>query len=167
MNVNTMHCLSLLAVALTASQAAGSSEAADPFEITVFRQYKSDTCTSGYIAAEGKIICYSLEKPWKGNAPEISSIPAGTYTASLRYDHKDRWRVELKDVPGRKNIQIHIGNTPADSKGCILVGAKLNPDLCSVQDSAVAYRALKKAFYGTEDPKQTPDREIRVCIKDQ
>jgi hypothetical protein len=70
-------------------------------------------------------------------------------------------------VPGRTHIQIHIGNTPADSKGCILVGARLNPDLCSVQESAKAYRALKKAFYGSEKPRATPDREIRVTIKDQ
>src|SRR5579885_1521472 len=135
------------------------------FRVEILRQYTGRDCTSGYLAADGKIICYTLEKPWRGNKPEISSIPAGTYSAFFRYDHRDRWRIELKGVPGRSNVQLHMGNVTADTKGWILVGAELTSDLCSVKDSAKASKALKKAFYGSDSPIATPDREIEVVVK--
>jgi hypothetical protein len=139
---------------------------AEDFKITIFRQYPAAQCTSGYLAVNGNIICYTLEKPWRDNQQNVSSIPAGTYNAILRYDHNDHWRIELLDVPGRTNIQIHIGNTVDDISGCILVGDRLNPDLCSITGgtSATAYQKLKDAFYGTSNPTSTPDKNISVEI---
>jgi hypothetical protein len=139
---------------------------AENFEITVLRQYVSEKCTSGYLAVNGKIICYSLERPWKDNQENISSIPSGRYSALLRYDKKDKWRIQLKNVPGRTGVQIHIGNEVDQSKGCVLVGAKLNDDLCSLQESSVAYKKLKSEFYGSENPTATPDKSVFVVIKD-
>jgi len=49
-------------------------------------------------------------------------IPAGTYQAHTRSDGHLGWRIELEGVPGMKNIQIHRGNYPGDTTGCILVG---------------------------------------------
>ncbi len=136
----------------------------EDFAISIFRQYPDKKCTSGYLAVNGTIICYSLEKPWKENLNNISSIPAGKYNAILRYDHTDHWRIELKNVPGRTNVQIHIGNEVSDSKGCILVGNKLGANLCSIQESAKAYKKLKTAFYGTDNPAATPNKNITVEI---
>ncbi len=135
-----------------------------PFTLTIARKYRSDTCTSGYFAVNGKIIAYTLERPWAGNAPIISSIPDGTYNGVLRYDHRDTWRIELQDVPGRNHIQIHVGNTPDDTEGCILIGLRLGDDLCSVIDSGMAYSALKAAFYGTADPVATPNKSITIKV---
>ncbi|MCJ2097490.1 DUF5675 family protein [Methylobacterium sp. E-046] len=137
---------------------------ASNFTLTLARKYKGDACTSGYLAADGTIIAYTLERPWKGNAPLISSIPDGRYEAVLRYDHTDQWRIELTGVPGRTNVQIHTGNKPDDSEGCILIGLKLSDDLCSVLESKKAYAALKKAFYGTETPNSTPNKNIIVVV---
>lgn len=117
--------------------------------VTIHRQYAGDKCTSGYIAVDGKTIAYALERPWLDNINDISSIPAGKYKAHLRYDKKDKWRIQLDDVPKRKGVQIHMGNEPEQSKGCVLVGDKLGEDLCSVKDSKKAYENLKKAFYGS------------------
>jgi hypothetical protein len=47
------------------------------FKLTVARKHKDHNCTSGYLAVNGKVIAYTLELPWKGNAPLISSIPDG------------------------------------------------------------------------------------------
>jgi hypothetical protein len=139
---------------------------AEDFKITVLRQYPGQKCTSGYLAVNGVITCYTLERPWSDNKQNISSIPAGKYSGSVRYDHADHWRIELNDVPGRSNIQIHIGNEPDQTKGCILVGMKLGDDLCSLENSAVALKAIKTAFYGSDSPVATPDKSISVEIVD-
>lgn len=142
--------------------------ASDTFKVTIYREYPGQKCTSGYLAVDNKIIAYTLERPWADNQQNISSIPAGTYPGTLRYDHTDAWRIELQNVPGRTNVQIHVGNEPDQSKGCILVGLQLSSDLCSIVGgtSAPAYAALKKAFYGTDNPVATPDKTITVQILD-
>jgi hypothetical protein len=145
----------------------GKASFAEDFTLTIHRQYTSEQCTSGYLAVNGKIQAYTLELPWQGNKPEISSIPSGDYSANLRYDHPDKWRVELRNVPGRTVVQIHTGNLPADSIGCILVGRELEDDLCSIKPgtSGPAYLALKEAFYGASDPIMTPNKEIKVIVE--
>ncbi len=134
------------------------------FKLTIARKYSDPNCTSGYLAVNDEIIAYTLERPWQGNTPVISSIPDGVYGGVLRYDHADKWRIELTGVPGRTHVQIHTGNTPDDSEGCILLGLKLGSDMCSVLDSKAAYTALKTAFYGRPDPVATPDKKITVSV---
>jgi len=136
------------------------------FTLTIARKYKSGDCTSGYLAVNGNVIAYTLELPWKGNVPFISSIPVGQYKATLRYDHTDQWRIELQGVPDRPFVQIHTGNTPDDTEGCILIGTRLGTDLCSVLDSKAAYAALRTAFYGSPNPNATPNKSITVSVED-
>jgi hypothetical protein len=140
-------------------------QAAEPFALKIERKHVGTDCTSGYLSVNGAVQMYALEKPWKNNQPLISSIPPGTYHGRLRYDHADRWRIELSDVPERSNVQIHIGNTTADSLGCILVGSDIDANsLCRLSGSKDAYAKLKKAFYGTDTPNSTPDRAIILTI---
>jgi uncharacterized protein DUF5675 len=143
------------------------------FTVAIYRQYASEKCMSGYLAvsrdgAKEQIICYTLERPWKDNQQNLSSVPAGTYDAHLRYDHQDHWRIELEGVPNRTNVQIHIGNEPDESKGCVLVGTSLTKDLCRISGgtSAQAYAKLKESFYGTAQPKSTPLLFISVSVSD-
>ncbi len=162
-----MRCSRLL-FSLVALVVFSTALAADSFKVTIYREYPGNKCTSGYLAVNGQIIAYTLERPWADNNQNISSIPAGTYPATLRYDHADAWRIELQNVPGRTNVQIHIGNEPDQTKGCILVGLQLGSDLCSIVGgtSARAYAALKRAFYGTDNPVSTPDKSITVQVLD-
>ena len=134
------------------------------FNVTILRQYSPGICTSGYLDINGSIICYTLERPWIDNINNISSIPAGSYAATLRYDHADHWRMELVGVPDRSSVQIHIGNQPDQTQGCILVGRGLGAELCSLTDSAGAYADLKAAFYGSDTPNSTPDVTITVTL---
>jgi hypothetical protein len=67
----------------------------------------------------------TLELPWLDNRRSVSCIPIGQYEAFIRFS--PRWRreiIEFKNVPGRKNIQIHPGNYFYDIEGCILPGAR-------------------------------------------
>lgn len=156
---------SLVIATLVAPFANTASAQVSTFKLTIARKYKGDKCTSGYLAVNGDVIAYALELPWKNNAPLISAIPDGTYPGTLRYDHADRWRIELSGVPGRTSVQIHTGNTPDDTEGCILVGLKLGADLCSVVDSKKAYDALRTAFYGSANPTATPNKAITVAVE--
>jgi hypothetical protein len=94
-------------------------------KLRLIRMSESEYGTFGRLETEEREqLCYTLEEPWRNNARGISCIPAGTYTAFRRFSpSRKRWVYELRNVPGRSNIQIHIGNTLADILGCILVGS--------------------------------------------
>jgi hypothetical protein len=141
------------------------SFAQDSMEIEIIRSQDLPQCTVGTLGVNNSSLAASLELPWNDNQTNVSRIPAGSYQTILRYDHPDAWRLELKNVPGHSNIQIHVGNWPSNTHGCILVGKVWNGG-CTVQQSSVAYSALKKAFYGTDTPNSTPNRQVTVVIKD-
>ncbi len=142
-----------------------NSYSQEKFELNIERKLSSEKCTMGYLIANGKVVCYTLELPWKDNLNNISCIPKGSYNGILRYDKNDGWRIQLEDVPNRTGVQIHLGNYTTEIKGCILVGTNANIDNCSVQNSSVAYSELKKAFYGTSTPNSSPNKSIVVTFK--
>lgn len=96
------------------------------FLIKIIRnQSCSDESTIGRMLVQGKEIGRTLELPWRNNEENVSRVPAGIYDANIRSDGPLKWRVELKDVPSRGNIQIHVGNYAREIKGCILVGSEV------------------------------------------
>jgi len=117
-----------------------------PIELRITRQHSGKDCSSGQMSLEGEIVAYTLERPWEGNIPLISSIPTGRYHGYVRKNTKDRWRIELIDVPNRENVQLHVGNFLADGVGCILLGSNLKSDLCTLSDSKAAFDKFKIAF---------------------
>jgi hypothetical protein len=133
----------------------------------IYREYKSDSCISGYLAVENKVIAYTLERPDVANLNGFSAVRAGVYPAYLRYDKKDKWRIQLDHVPNRTEVQIHIGTQVTDSGGCILVGLQMGADLCTLSDSSGAYAKFKKAFYGALGETEIPKiMDIQVEIDD-
>ncbi len=135
--------------------------------LQIYREFRSDTCESGYLSVENKVIAYTLERPDVANLDDFSSIPAGIYPAHLRYDKPDHWRIQLDRVPNRSNVQIHIGTHVTDSLGCILVGSQLGGNLCSLSESTAAYARLKKAFYGGKGKTRMSERvDIQIEIDD-
>lgn len=134
------------------------------FHLTIERKMSTENCTMGYLVANGEVLCYTLELPWKDNQGMLSCIPPGTYTGILRYDKTDRWRIQLEEVPGRTAVQIHMGNYTSQTLGCVLVGSDAKTNDCSVFNSSIAYSKLKKAFYGSDNPTNTPNKPIRVTF---
>jgi len=78
--------------------------------------------TYGVLFWDGAPVCITLENPWKENERRVSCIPEGEYICkryrSARYPNT----FEVTGVPGRSKILFHIGNTTADTAGCILTG---------------------------------------------
>lgn len=128
-----------------------------PQQIAIHRSAENNECTTGYLSVDGRMVCYTLELPDNANRRNVSRIPAGSYRAHLRYDHEDAWRVELENVRGRTNVEIHVGNWPFDTEGCILVGAGVDPQGCRLRDSERAYEQLRTALYGDSDPEDVAE----------
>ena len=83
---------------------------------------------------------WSLECPWRENQVFTSCCPDGTYplVGFDSADHPNCWVVT--PVPGRTSILIHVGNTVADTQGCILIGQFQEPG--KVLNSRDALRQL-------------------------
>src|SRR5687768_8644278 len=61
------------------------------FKLFVLRKASNQRCTLGYLGVQSPhykagIIAYTMERPWRDNKQNISAIPAGTYSAIVRYD---------------------------------------------------------------------------------
>jgi hypothetical protein len=94
----------------------------------------------------GEKMCDTLELPYKDNQRSISCIPAGEYSARLRYPResgsRDYLHILVKDVPNRDYILFHRGNNASHSRGCILVGLKSEHNV--VYNSTLALELLLK-----------------------
>lgn len=98
-------------------------------EVTLSRLTDTGTATLGRLTWPGQPApIFTLEEPWRNNAPRISCIPNGRYKCvpwgwgkNSTVKFKRTWLLE--NVPGRTAILIHAGNTTADTMGCILVGS--------------------------------------------
>ena len=100
--------------------------------------------THGSLYMDGKMLCYTLELPWKDNAPMVSCIPQGNYECIKHNSDKfpDTWQITA--VKGRDAILIHAGNTKADTHGCILVGLGVNDG--GITKSQAALSKLRGIF---------------------
>ncbi|AUR91594.1 hypothetical protein NVP1161O_152 [Vibrio phage 1.161.O._10N.261.48.C5] len=98
----------------------------------ILKTIKQPDCTLGVMIVEGSDFrCFTLELPDKGNASNVSCIPAGTYEYFKRVSNANGNVIELRNVVGRKYVQVHKGNFTSDILGCILVGktiADINSD---------------------------------------
>lgn len=139
---------------------------ATTFKIQVLRHVAKKNATMGELYVNGQLVAMTLEKPWRDNEPFVSSIPEGDYGAILRYD-KSRdgfFTIQLRDTSYRPGIQIHVGNQPSDTTGCILVGIGAKYGQSLLRDSKKAINDLKTLFYGSEIPDVCPDVTIKVRI---
>ncbi len=103
----------------------------------------------------GTFYVNTLERGWKNNQQNISSIPKGEYMCKWRYSWKFGWCYEVTNVPNRTAILLHEGNYFFDSLGCIILGkgyGNLNgdklPDLLNSAKTRKEFETLmgKKDF---------------------
>lgn len=114
------------------------------FKVTIDRKQSFPSSLGGDLYVNGDYICRTLELAWWWNAENKSCVPRGSYHAFIRHDKKDGWRIQLVGVPGRTGVQIHIGNYPRDTTGCVLVGERYTPD--AIWNSDEAYKKLEAAY---------------------
>lgn len=143
-------------------------------ELLLERIARRDTYTIGHLSIDGKRFCDTCEDTDRGLRQDlplsvnqakkrrgITAIPVGRYRVTLdvkspkyskkkQYDFCKGFVPRLINVPAFEGILIHIGNTAADSEGCILVGR--NTKVGMVLESTKTFKALYEVLRKANDP---------------
>ena len=117
---------------------------------------KREDYTIGRLYVDGEYFCDTLEDKVRDLTRETkvygkTAIPEGTYEVTLRvqsprFSQKKQYAFckgylpRLLGVPSFEGVLIHVGNTAADTEGCILVGK--NTVRGMVTDSSATFRKL-------------------------
>ena len=95
--------------------------------LRVERQTFTSFSTAGDLFIDGEHFCYTLEP--KQEPPKPYCIPEGTYSLVKRFSPKHGRDVpHVENVPGFEEIEIHWGNFPQNTDGCLLVGRTKGTD---------------------------------------
>lgn len=148
-------------------------------KITVDRYRSNANATLSKVYVNGQFICYGLEDKYRPDGQKVDGetrIPAGKYRVTARteggfhsrYKKKfgdwHRGMLWVRDVPGFEWILIHIGNTDADTAGCLLVGLSATESTMFVGNSTGAY---KKLYPMVIDAALAGDLEIEYLDNDR
>ncbi len=110
--------------------------------LRLIRIYGS-TGTNGYLVANHKVICKTIELPWKGNQRSVSCIPEGKYTLRERYSKRFGRHLEILNVPDRDLILIHPANDARkELRGCIAPVSELIGPGMGIKSRAATLRLL-------------------------
>jgi Family of unknown function (DUF5675) len=121
--------------------------------LRVERSIFSSFSTIGDLLIEGEHECHTLEPVWlDSDGIKPRAIPEGTYKLSNRFSPKHNRAVpHVENVPGFEEIEIHIGNFPHDTEGCLLVGQITGPHPDFIGGSGLAFAALWEKLVPTWD----------------
>lgn len=149
-------------------------------ELLLDRIARRDTYTIGRLYVDGVRFCDTCEDTDRGLRQDlplsvnqakkrrgVTAIPVGRYRVTLgvkspkyskkrQYDFTGGYLPRLVNVPAFDGILIHIGNTAADSEGCILVGR--NTQVGRVLESTKTFKALYQVLREATD-------EIYITVK--
>jgi hypothetical protein len=117
--------------------------------------------TNGHIESNGKIICNTIELPWKNNEKKVSCIPEGKYLLKKRYTAKFKWHIEIMNVPNRGAILFHPANNAlTELNGCIAPVTKISGSGLGLM-SRKAFATLKTVVYQELDK----GKKVLIIIK--
>lgn len=122
--------------------------------------------TFGTMVMPNGVRLYTVERPWLGNLPSVSCIPAGVYECEPRNFFRGGYKaVEITEVPGRKHILFHIANFPRELEGCIGVCSRLGA--IGGEWCGLASRNAFEVFMGFYDTRKfsLEIREVTAHVK--
>lgn len=107
-------------------------------------------CVIGAFYINGANAGFTLELPLLcGGLSNVSGktcVLPGTYKVERLYSaHMNRMLPHLIDVPGRTEVEIHIGNSAQDVKGCLVLGLDRISDTF-IGESKLAFDAFYEQF---------------------
>ena len=117
--------------------------------------------TNGKIECEGKIICNTIELPWKNNETRVSCIPEGKYFIKKRYSQKFQWHLVIENVQNRSLILFHPANNALQElNGCIAPVTKLSGPGLGLM-SRKAFTTLKRMVYKVLDTNESVELIVK------
>jgi len=130
--------------------------------LEVLRYNTTTESTSGLLFVNGRFEAYVLEDTQRfEKVAGETRIPSGTYEVRLRiegsltkkygekYPTIHRGMLWLQGVPGFTNVYVHVGNSNADTAGCLLIGdsaSAATEKSGKVTSSGNAYKRLYPAI---------------------
>lgn len=108
--------------------------------VLVKRDRFTQRSTGSEIYIDGVFECFGLEPPTLPLNAQVKprAIPPGQYELTIRWSPRfGKQMPHIENVPGFSGIEIHIGNYPPDTHGCLIVGKVRATD--SVGKSVVAF----------------------------
>lgn len=117
--------------------------------------------TNGILKCEGKVVCKTIELPWKNNVRRVSCIPEGKYFIKKRYSSKFGWHMEIIGIENRTLILLHPANNALkELNGCIAPVTKLSgPGLGLL--SRKAFNRLKDLIYKSLDQNESVELIVK------
>lgn len=101
----------------------------------------TDKSTIGNLLLDGLLQCFTLELSARKQDGVKNCIRPGNYEVIMEWSARFQMNTpHLLNVPGRTFIEIHPGNKPDDTEGCILLGQTVDTDW--VGSSRAAYQEL-------------------------
>lgn len=122
-------------------------------ELLVIRGNDDGKSVKGHLTLSNilsaRILCDTLEPSAHASFPKI---PAGRYAIMLEMSLRfGEITPHLQNVPGRFCVEIHPGNFPQDTHGCLLVGHDEKiPD--EIENSRSAFLDLMQLLRVAADP---------------
>ena len=120
-------------------------------EVVIVRDEVDGEATIGRVFIDGLFFSYSLEDPVrKKKIAKITAINAGRYRL-LMYNSPKHGRVprifrevglNIVEPENFSFVEIHPGNTPKDTEGCVLLGLERSKDGHRISRSRDACRAF-------------------------
>lgn len=146
-------------------------------ELQLIRIARKQKYTIGRLYIEGKYFCDTLEDYdglyfGKKKIKNKTAIPCGRYEVvqnieSPRFGNKEPYKSickgfvpRLLDVPQFEGILIHIGNSPDDTSGCILLGKNLVKGM--VLNSTSTWTNFMKMYML---PAKNRNEKVHIIIK--
>jgi Family of unknown function (DUF5675) len=128
-------------------------------ELLVQRQIETENSTVGEFSINGSFFSFSLEPTSRGltsdmtldqiagiKIPDRTAIPTGRYKVTSYFSPRHQKQVPLLvDVPGYAGVEIHVGNFPQDTDGCLLLGTSKGVD--EVLGSRIAIGNFYQQFF--------------------
>jgi hypothetical protein len=118
-------------------------------QLTVLRDTFTDQSVTSEVILDGTLKWFGIEPPNRPG-PKPYCIPAGTYKITLAPSfHFDMIVPRVINVVGFEGIEIHPGNFPRDTHGCLCIGEGRGPD--DVTQSRKAFEELMSFLTGDDN----------------
>ncbi|MFB2118001.1 DUF5675 family protein [Parapedobacter sp. 2B3] len=122
-----------------------------------------DGGTNGSISIGGRVICHTIELPWRDNRRNVSCIPEGRYRLELYCSRKFGDCLAVKGVPRRHGILIHPANDAATELwGCIAPVTKITGEGKGIY-SRIALERLEREVMGVLEEGEEVWLEVSGC----